>query len=317
MSGSLIIPIILAVSLGVLYFIIDFYKEHIRIHISIISGISISFFFLVLMPEILAKLPEFPLGLDTFNFLFILIGFSFIHLSDKFILQKVESKSQKRIRELKKMEENLDLVQKNFSDVIVQELDHEELDIDALKQLTEVIKGLRTQEKIIHSEIITVKKKISAHVLKDLDKLDVFFQIIYHLIKGIILTNLLVEHLLSGILFYILISTMALVSAKISPQALFSDLDIKLKHTESKKRNFIVGISLLIGVFIGVIFEVFFPINLEVVFVLFSFISGVILYIIIKNVIPEKEKGKPLYFIIGLVCFSLLIFMIKIIESNI
>jgi len=317
MSGSLIIPIILAVSLGVLYFIIDFYKEHIRIHISIISGISISFFFLVLMPEILTKLPEFPLGLDTFDFLFILIGFSFIHLSDKFILQKVESKSQKRIRELKKMEENLDLVQKNFSDAIVQELDHEELDIDALKQLTEVIKGLRSQEKIIHSEIITVKKKISAHVLKDLDKLDGFFQIIYHLIKGIILINLLVEHLLSGILFYVLISTMALVSAKISPQALFSDLDIKLKHIESKKRNFVVGISLLIGVFIGAIFEVINPINLEVVFILFSFISGVILYNIIKNVIPEKEKGKPVYFIIGLIGFSLLIFMIKIIESNI
>jgi len=269
------------------------------------------------MPEILTKLPEFPLGLDTFDFLFILIGFSFIHLSDKFILQKVESKSQKRIRELKKMEENLDLVQKNFSDAIVQELDHEELDIDALKQLTEVIKGLRSQEKIIHSEIITVKKKISAHVLKDLDKLDGFFQIIYHLIKGIILINLLVEHLLSGILFYVLISTMALVSAKISPQALFSDLDIKLKHIESKKRNFVVGISLLIGVFIGAIFEVINPINLEVVFILFSFISGVILYNIIKNVIPEKEKGKPVYFIIGLIGFSLLIFMIKIIESNI
>ena len=110
---------------------------------------------------------------------------------------------------------------------------------------------------------------------------------------------------------------MALVSAKISPQALFSDLDIKLKHIESKKRNFVVGISLLIGVFIGAIFEVINPINLEVVFILFSFISGVILYNIIKNVIPEKEKGKPVYFIIGLIGFSLLIFMIKIIESNI
>ncbi len=86
MSESLIIPIILALSLGVLFFIIEIFKEKIQIHISFISGISISFFFLVLMPEILSKLPEFPLGLDTFDFLFILIGFSFIHLSDKFIL---------------------------------------------------------------------------------------------------------------------------------------------------------------------------------------------------------------------------------------
>jgi hypothetical protein len=238
-------------------------------------------------------------------------------LSDKYILQKVELKSQKRVRELKQMEENLVLVQKNLSDVVVQELDHEKLDIEALKQLTGVIKGLRSQEIEIHSEIISVKRKIHDHILKDLDNLHSFFQVFYHLIKGIILINLLVEHLLSGILFYILISMMALISEKTSPQALFSDLDIKLEHIESKARNLMVSISLLIGVFIGAIFEVFFPFNLEVVFVLLSLISGVILYTIIKNVIPEKEKGKPLYFIVGLVGFSLIIFMIKIIESNI
>ena len=44
---------------------------------------------------------------------------------------------------------------------------------------------------------------------------------------------------------------------------------------------------------------------------LFSFISGVILYFIVREVIPEKEKGKPFYFLIGVISFSLIVIIIK------
>ena len=42
--------------------------------------------------------------------------------------------------------------------------------------------------------------------------------------------------------------------------------------------------------------------------------SGVILYTIVREVIPEKEKGKPLYFIIGAVSFTLLVILLGTLE---
>jgi hypothetical protein len=41
----------------------------------------------------------------------------------------------------------------------------------------------------------------------------------------------------------------------------------------------------------------------------------VILYTIVKEVMPEKEKGKPLYFLIGFIGFTVAIFIISIFTS--
>ncbi|GAG66606.1 unnamed protein product, partial [marine sediment metagenome] len=69
----------------------------------------------------------------------------------------------------------------------------------------------------------------------------------------------------------------------------------------------------LTGVCIGLLFELFLPVKLglELIYILFSFISGVILYTIVREVIPEKEKGNPLYFLIGVVGFTIIIFIIN------
>jgi zinc transporter ZupT len=50
-------------------------------------------------------------------------------------------------------------------------------------------------------------------------------------------------------------------------------------------------------------------------YILFSFTSGVILYTVVREVIPEKEKGKPSYFLIGFVGFTLVIFVINILTN--
>ncbi|MHA1459607.1 MAG: hypothetical protein ACTSQR_08105, partial [Promethearchaeota archaeon] len=84
-----------------LFFVVDFYeRKHPKLNISLIAGISISYFFLVLLPEIAENIPVFPFELTIFEYLFVLIGFVFVHTSEKFILQKVESKSQRRMRKL-------------------------------------------------------------------------------------------------------------------------------------------------------------------------------------------------------------------------
>ena len=66
-----------------------------------------SYFFIVLLPEISERLPELPFYLKIFEYFFILLGFIFIHVSEKLILQKVESKSQKRVRKLIRLEKTL------------------------------------------------------------------------------------------------------------------------------------------------------------------------------------------------------------------
>ena len=50
----------------------------------------------------------------------------------------------------------------------------------------------------------------------------------------------------------------------------------------------------------------------EMFYILFSFTSGVILYTVVREVIPEKEKGRPIYFLIGFVGFTFVIFVINI-----
>ena len=119
MDLNLIIIILLALIFGFLFFIEDFVpKIHFKLNKSFIAGISIAYFFLILLPEIAEGLPEFPFQLRIFEFLFILIGFIFIHVSEKLILQKVESKSQKRVRKLMKMEDNLELVSGNMESIL-------------------------------------------------------------------------------------------------------------------------------------------------------------------------------------------------------
>jgi len=97
MSVDLITVLILSLVFGVLFFIADFYEQkHLKLHVSLIAGISVAYFFIIVLPEIAEKLPEYPLHLKFLEYLFVLLGFCFIHISEKFILQKVESRSQKR-----------------------------------------------------------------------------------------------------------------------------------------------------------------------------------------------------------------------------
>ena len=118
MSVDLIIVSIISLSFGVLFFIADYFENKlIKTHASLIAGISVSYFFLIVLPEIAQNLPEFPFHLTIFEYLFVLIGFSFIHISEKLILQKVEVRTQKKIRKLIKKEQILEAVERNMEKI--------------------------------------------------------------------------------------------------------------------------------------------------------------------------------------------------------
>ncbi|MHA2398335.1 MAG: hypothetical protein ACXADU_05540 [Promethearchaeota archaeon] len=98
MSFSAVVVILLAIIFGCLFFLVDYYEQKLIIlHASFIAGISVAYFFLIVLPEIAENMPEFPFDLTFFEYLFVLIGFTFVHINKKFMLQRVESGAQKKI----------------------------------------------------------------------------------------------------------------------------------------------------------------------------------------------------------------------------
>ena len=158
------------------------------------------------------------------------------------------------------------------------------------------------------------KIKIQNHINKELTRLRFITDYIYHFLVGIILIGLLSIELIAGILFFIYAFFRTVVTKRSEAHLIFTDLEIyeEIKYTENPIIKYILGASALTGIIIGFIINSFFPINLELLFIFYSFISGVILYVIVREVIPEKEKGDPLKFLIGLVGFGVIIFIINI-----
>ncbi|MFW9989518.1 MAG: hypothetical protein ACFFC3_12760, partial [Candidatus Odinarchaeota archaeon] len=131
---------------------------------------------------------------------------------------------------------------------------------------------------------------------------------------GIILIGLLRIELVGAILFFIYALFRTIVTKRSEAHLIFTDLEIyeEQKFTLKPIIRYLSCGSALTGIIIGLIINFFFPVNLELLFIFYSFISGVILYVIVREVIPEKEKGDPVKFIIGLLGFAIIIIIINI-----
>jgi len=309
---------IISLVFGALFFVVDFYeRKHPKLNISLIAGISISYFFLVLLPEIAENIPVFPFELTIFEYLFVLIGFVFVHTSEKFILQKVESKSQRRMRKLIEKEKIVADVEENIENILTRELEKEEIDNEALKDIAQTIAELHKQGKEFNEGINRYKAKIQTHVNEDLSKLRFFTNFSYHLLVGIIVVGLLAFDIISGILFFLFAWFRAIITNRSEKHIIFTDLEIyEINDIEENiTRKYILAFSNFIGVLIGLTLDLVAFEYTEMFYILFSFTSGVILYTVVREVIPEKEKGKPSYFLIGFVGFTLVIFVINILTN--
>ena len=301
-----------------LFFVVDFYeRKHPKLNISLIAGISISYFFLVLLPEIAENIPVFPFELTIFEYLFVLIGFVFVHTSEKLILQKVESKSQRRMRKLIEKEKIVADVEENIENILTRELEKEEFDPEALKDIAQTIADLHNQGKGFNEEINQYKAKIQTHINEDLGNLRFFTNFSYHLLVGIIVVGLLAFDIISGILFFLFAWFRAIITNRSEKHIIFTDLEIyEINNVETNTtRKYILALSNFIGVVFGLILDLLAFEFTETFYILFSFTSGVILYTIVREVIPEKEKGQPIYFLIGFVGFTLVIFVINILTN--
>jgi zinc transporter ZupT len=73
-------------------------------------------------------------------------------------------------------------------------------------------------------------------------------------------------------------------------------------HGEVRERT-VTKVLLSISSLLGIIFAAVVVIPVMVDNILVSLIAGVLLYIIVREFIPEKEKGQPAFFVIGVVLF--------------
>jgi zinc transporter ZupT len=315
MAVNFVIVLVLALVFGSLFFLADYFEHKIiKLHGSFIAGISVVYFFLIVLPEISVRLPEFPFDLQLFEYLFVLVGFVFIHISEKLILQKVESGTQKKMRKLIVKEKTLEAVEHNMERILTRELNHDKLDEATLKEIAHTLTSLNEQEEDMKTEINSYKIKIQDHINSDLHKFRLITDYVYHFLIGIILIGLLYIDTVSGILFFFYAFFRALVSRRSERHIIFTDLEIyeEAEHEHRRVIKIFVSTAVFTGILIGLFMDFFIPINLELLFIFYSFISGVILYVIVREVIPEKEKGDPIKFIIGLVGFTLLIIIINI-----
>jgi len=315
MSITFTVIAVISLVFGALFFVVDFYeRKHPKLNISLIAGISISYFFLILLPEIAENIPTFLFELEIFNYLFVLIGFVFVHTSEKLILQKVESKSQRRMRKLLEKEKILQDVEENIENILTRELEKEEYDEIALRDIAITIADLHKKGGEFKKEINDYKAKIQTHVNDDLHNLRFFTHFTYHFLVGIIVVGLLTIDLIAGILFFVYAWFRAIITYRSEGHIIFTDLEIyetpeaKVKIT----RKYVLALASLIGVIIGLTLDLIGFEYTELFYILYSFIAGVILYTIVREVIPEKEKGKISYFLIGFVGFTVVIFIISI-----
>ena len=68
----------------------------------------------------------------------------------------------------------------------------------------------------------------------------------------------------------------------------------------------------LIGSIIAIMISTIVAVPISVVFILFSIIAGVMLLYMVREIIPEKEKGNIYYFIIGLVGFTIFVIIVEL-----
>jgi len=324
-EGNMVIALILGLVIGILFLLTELYHEKYCFEckgpkskekqVSIIAGFSIAYFFLKLLPEIFQELSHYNQEILTYSAIF--VGFCFIHLSEKMILKRVGNQCRTIIKDLVIKKKQLEIEEKVTEHKLNVELERENWDNLTLRKLAESLTGLNKQDKELKEHEKEIKMELESHLNKDIEKVHIVINYFYHIIVGLIIFNLLKENVISGILF----SFFAILKATISNTSNrhIKIFDINL-HTKIEEHNFIKIISItsvLTGVVIGLIFEIFYPLSPFVIFHCFAFISGIILYIVVREVIPQEEKGRPYYFVSGATIFIIILIFIELLSNYI
>jgi zinc transporter ZupT len=119
---------------------------------------------------------------------------------------------------------------------------------------------------------------------------------VYHFLLGIVVVQVIKINLVQGLLFYIPI----LLHAGVSNVAL-SELHYHIKE------KFNVRLLLSLAPFSGVLVGLLVNISSFVHYMLLGFVAGALIYVIIRDILPEDRSGYVEYFIIGSILYALII----------
>lgn len=150
--------------------------------------------------------------------------------------------------------------------------------------------ALNLIEQYVYKGIGKLKKPFAYH-----KSIHVIYFFIYNFFIGLVLVSFALKGLTQTLLFFV-------------PFLLYIIVEILPQEFEFKSNTFKVFYSMapLFGALVGVNFIDF---TTSIFGELIAFITGTLLYIVIRESLPSEEAEKPLYFIIGVLCYTLIIFM--------
>ena len=209
--------------------------------------------------------------------------------------------------ELHKVQEDIVEQEKNIEKSMIFNISRDENERFSLQELAMKLDMFCHRKEELEMHDYTLKVKIQNRINEHLDYLHSYTNFGYHLLIGIILFELLTYDFITAVLFFVFALFKSLTSKTSNDIQLFPGIEISAEHNEPLYLKIIGASAALIGIFIGVILNVVFHLPLDIIFMLFSFISGEILYTIIREVLPENESGRPLYFLLGIVLFLIII----------
>ena len=221
---------------------------------------------------------------------------------DKLSLKELTEKVSE-LGELHKVQEDRVEEEKNIERAIIFNISRDESERLSLQELALKLDTFCQREEELEIQDYGLKVKIQNRINEHLDELHGYANFVYHLIIGIILFELLTYDFITAILFFIFALFKALTSKTSNDIQLFPGIAVNEEISGPLYQKIIAASAGLLGVSFGLILNVIFHLPMEIIFFLFSFISGVILYTIIREVLPENESGRPLYFLLGIVIF--------------
>lgn len=147
-------------------------------------------------------------------------------------------------------------------------------------------------EKYVYRE--AQNREVLRKELKEIHSLTFF---LYHFVIGMILVSVIDKlGLMTGILFFIPIFLITLVSS-------ISLKEIHGRIREKKAVKLLLSISTLLGVVVATLF----PLTFLLYSILLGFVVGALLFVVIVDSIPRERKGEPVFFILGVALYALII----------
>lgn len=144
-----------------------------------------------------------------------------------------------------------------------------------------------TEKWVYHHE------KTAAQIREDFRELHSIFLFLYYFVIGLLLYELVQSSITEGMLFFIPVLFHTAVSS-------FSLLELDEELLSNRFIHGAITVSAVIGTATGYVFHVTPP----VFYALLGVVTGMFLYLVIHDSLPDDDAGRPEYFVVGLLCYT-------------